>query len=132
MNDGDGKADYHKRLDLRVRTRQFALDIIGLTSSLPKTDAGRVIGGQLLRSGTSIGAQYREATRGRSTAEFTSKVEGALQELEESMYWMELITDAHLLADDLVRPLLSEANELAAILVTCAKNAKARRQKSSP
>jgi len=127
MNDGDGTAGHGRPENLRKRTRQFALTVIGLTSELPKTETGRVIGRQLLRSGTSAGAHYREGTRARSTAEFVSKMEGGLQELEESMYWMELILEAGLLPEDRVRPLLSESSELAAIFVTCVKNAKARR-----
>ena len=132
MNDGDGDGGETKPRDLKVRTRQFALAAIRLVSSLPKSDAGRVISGQLLRSGTSVGAHYREATRARSSAEFVSKVEGGLQELEESMYWMELILEAHLLPESQIQSLLSEADELAAILVTCAKNAKRRKEHPSP
>ncbi|MDQ3753159.1 MAG: four helix bundle protein [Acidobacteriota bacterium] len=80
--------------DLRVRTKSFALRVIRLYASLPKTTEAQVIGKQVLRSGTSVGAHYREARRARSTAEFISKVEGGLQELEETVYWLELLADS--------------------------------------
>jgi len=86
-----------------------------------------VIGKQLLRSGTSVGAHYREGTRARSNAEFISKIEGGLQELEESMYWMELLIDALIIPEVKMAELLKEADELTAILVTCVKNAKEKR-----
>ena len=76
--------------DLKQRTKQFALRIIHLYSALPKSTPSQVIGKQLIRSGTSAGAHYREASRARSTAEFVSKIEGGLQELEETSYWIEL------------------------------------------
>ena len=74
--------------DLKARTREFALRNIRLYSKLPKSVEGHVIGKQLLRSGTSVGAHYREASRARSTAEFVSKLGGGQQELEETMYWL--------------------------------------------
>jgi len=77
--------------DLKVRTRQFALQIIRLYSSLPKTTEVQVIGKQMLRSGTSVGAHYREAHRAKSDADFINKIEGGLQELEETQYWLELL-----------------------------------------
>lgn len=83
-----------RKRDLRVRTKAFALAIVRLYVSLPKTTEAQVLGRQMLRSGTSPGAHYREATRARSTAEFVSKIEGALQELEETVYWVELLIEA--------------------------------------
>ena len=80
--------------DLKSRTKDFALRTIRLYSALPKTTVAQVIGRQLLRSGTSVGAHYREAVRGRSNAEFISKLGGGLQELEETLYWLELLTEA--------------------------------------
>ena len=74
----------HEQVDLKARTKQFALRMIRLYSALPKTTEAQVIGKQVLRSGTSVGAHYREASRSRSTAEFVSKIEGGLQELEEN------------------------------------------------
>jgi four helix bundle protein len=87
-----------------------------------------VIGKQLLRSGTSIGAHYREGTRSRSDAEFISKIEGALQELEETAYWLELLSESGVVNPERLTDLQQEADELTAILVTCVKNAKQRRK----
>ncbi len=110
--------------DLKVRTKEFALRIIRLYVALPKTTEAQVIGKQLLRSGTSVGAHYREGIRARSNAEFISKLEGGLQELEESCYWMELLIESGLLPESKLSDLMDEAGELTAILTTCAKNAK--------
>ncbi len=82
------------RQDLKKRTKKFALRIIRLYSSLPKSTEAQVIGKQVLRSGTSVGAHYREACRSRSNAEFISKIEGGLQELEETIYWLELLIES--------------------------------------
>ena len=79
--------------ELKSRTKSYALRIIKLFKSLPKTVEAQVIGKQILRSGTSVGAQYREACRSRSTAEFISKIESSLQELDETAYWLELLVD---------------------------------------
>lgn len=112
--------------DLRVRTKQFALRVIRLSSSLPKTDAAQVLGRQLLRSGTSVGAHYREAVRARSTAEFVSKIEGGLQELEETVYWLELLEESGIVPHARLSDLSQEAEELTAILVSSVKTAKKR------
>lgn len=90
----------NERQDLRKRTRDLALRIIKLYESLPKTGAVHVISHQLLRSGTSVGAQYSESCRAKSKADFISKIEGALQELEESLYWMELLIQADYLSQN--------------------------------
>lgn len=111
-------------VDLKVRTRAFALGIIRLYATLPKSEVGRVIGRQILRSGTSVGAHYREATRARSDAEFVSKLEGGCQELEETMYWLEIIGDAQLLSLEKLAHELKEANELMAIFSTIITNRK--------
>jgi four helix bundle protein len=111
--------------DLTSRTKGFALRVIRLYAALPKSTEAQVLGKQLLRSGTSVGAHYREAIRARSNAEFISKLEGGMQELEESSYWLELLVEAGIFPTEKLQPLMSEANELMAILVTCAKNAKA-------
>jgi four helix bundle protein len=113
-------------VNLRERTEQFALRVIRLFPALPKTTSAQVLGKQLLRSGTSVGAQYREAGRSRSRAEFISKVESALQELDESIYWMELLVEAGIVASDRLADLLTEANELTAIFVASAKTARKR------
>ena len=113
-------------MDLKERTKSFALRVIRLCSAMPQSTVGRVIGDQLLRAGTSVGAHYREASRARSTAEFVSKIEGGLQELEESKYWMELIVESALLPKARLADLVGEADELTAVFVSCSKNAKAK------
>jgi four helix bundle protein len=80
--------------DLRVRTRRYALRIVALYGALPKATEAQVVGKQLLRSGTPAGAHYREAQRSKSDADFISKIEGGLQELEETAYWLELLEGA--------------------------------------
>jgi four helix bundle protein len=112
------------RQDLKRRTKAFALRIIRLDAAISKSTVAQVIGKQLLRSGTSVGAHYREAFRARSSAEYVSKIEGGLQELEESAYWMELLVESKIIAESRLTELLSEANELTAVLVACAKSAK--------
>ena len=116
---------------LAQRTKAFALDMVRLYSRLPKTTAAQVLGKQALRSGTSVGAQYREATRARSSAEFVSKIESALQELEETTYWLELLVEAGIASHEQTRPSLLEAHELMAMLASSAKTAKKRREKAS-
>ena len=113
-------------IDLKTRTRQFALRVIKLYSALPKSTEAQILGKQVLRSGTSVGAHYREGTRARSDAEFISKIEGGLQELEETQYWFELLVESEIVQAERLRPLMDEADELTAIHVTCIKNAKGR------
>ena len=110
--------------DLRMRSKQFALRIIRLYSSLPNTTVAQVLGKQLLRSGTSVGAHYREGSRARSNAEFISKLEGGLQELEETAYWLELLIEGGVVSAEMLCSLQQETEELTAILVTCVKKAK--------
>jgi len=112
---------------VKERTKEFALRIVRLYSALPKSAVAQTLGRQVLRSGTSVGAHYREAVRSRSDAEYVSKIEGALQELEETGYWLELLADAGVCQPGTVAALRTEADELTAILVTCAKKAKTRR-----
>lgn len=113
--------------DLKKRTKSFALRIVKLYVSLPKTTEAQVLGKQVLRSGTSVGAHYHEAKRARSTAEFISKIEGGLQELEETVYWLELLVEAEIIKTERLQNLLSEAEELTAILVSSVKTAKSRK-----
>ena len=116
--------DEQKTSDLKQRTKQFALRIIRLYSSLGTSGAAAVIGKQLLRSGTSVGAQYREAARARSPAEFISKMQSATQELDESVYWMELLVESSLVEDRLLEGLKQEADELIRLFVSSALTAK--------
>jgi four helix bundle protein len=113
-------------VDLATRTRQFALRIIRLHAALPRSRVAQILGNQLLRSATSVGAHYREAKRAKSDADFINKVKGAQQELEESMYWLELIAEGGVLPADRLSALTDEANQLMAILVTLTKKAKGR------
>lgn len=110
--------------DLRERTKKFALSMIRLYSELPKTTEAQVLGRQLLRSGTSVGAQYREAQRAKSDADMISKMEGALQELDESDYWLELLKDSGIINESQYSPLAKEINELIAIFVTIVRRLK--------
>ena len=112
--------------DLSSRTKEFALRIISLFSSLPKTTEAQVIGKQLLRSGTSVGAHFREGMRARSKSEFVAKIDVGLQELEESSYWIELLIGAKLVQESKLSGLLQEVKELNAILTTISKNTKAQ------
>ena len=110
--------------DLAGRTRAFAVRVIRLYGALPKTTEAQVIGKQALRSGLSVGAHYREATRARSDAEFISKLEGGLQELEETRYWLELLRDAAIMDWSKLSALDDEADALTRILVTIVKQRK--------
>ena len=105
-----------KETELKQRTKKFALRVLKLVAALPRTTEGRAIGGQLVRSGTSVGANYRAACPGRSKAEFISKLGTVEEEADESAYWMELIIDAGLLRANRVAALRQEADELTAIM----------------
>ncbi|MBM4020057.1 MAG: four helix bundle protein [Planctomycetes bacterium] len=109
--------------ELKARTKQFALRIMRLVRALPKNLEGRVIGGQLLRCGTSVGANYRAVCRGRSKADFVAKMAIAEEEADEASYWLELIVEGGLMTEPRMRPLLKEANELVAILTASRKSA---------
>jgi len=104
-------------MDLRGRTKLFARRIIRLYSSLPKETVAQVLGKQVLRSGTSIGANYREACRARSKAEFISKTGDCLKEADETLYWLELMQEEKIVSQRKLSALLDEADQLVAILV---------------
>jgi four helix bundle protein len=104
--------------DLKFRTKAFALRIIKLVESLPKTQTSRVIGGQLLRSGTSVTANYRAACRARSNAEFISKLGIVEEESDESVFWIEMLVESKQVKFELVEDLIDEGNQLTAIWVT--------------
>jgi four helix bundle protein len=121
------KAD---KRDMRDRTKRYASTAIKLCCSLPKSRPEvQVVGRQLLRSGTSVAANYREASRARSSAEFVSKIELCAQEADESMLWLELLRDDCGITGRAVSDLLQESDELISIFVTMAKNTKRRRKK---
>ena len=114
-------------IELRARTGDFSLAIIRFFSGLPRETSAQVLGRQLLRSATSVGAQYREAQRAKSIADFISKSEGALQELDESAYWLELIERSGINTSGAVRDLRTETEQLIAIFVTIVRKAKENR-----
>ena len=109
---------------LQQRTKRFALRILKLYRCLPKTDECRILGKQILRSGTSIGANYRAACRARSRAEFVAKLGIVLEEADETTFWLELMQDAGIFPDQKLQGLVREANELVAIFVTSVRTAK--------
>jgi four helix bundle protein len=113
--------------ELLTRTRAFAIAIVRFYSVLPRETAAQILGKQLLRSATSVGAQYREAQRAKSMADFVSKSEGALQELDETAYWLELIDGAGINSSSTVKDLRAEAEQLLSIFVAITRNAKASR-----
>jgi len=115
--------------DLKDRTSDFALRVIRMYTRLPKTTEAQVIGKQVLRSGTSIGAQYREGHRAKSNADLISKFEGVLQELEETDYWLNLLVLAEIVPADKMASLIQETNELIAIFVSIVTKIKARAKK---
>lgn len=110
--------------ELKRRTKKFGLDVIKLIDSLPSTQTRKVIGNQLLRSALSVGANYRAACRGRSKADFISKIGITIEEADESQHWLEMLTEAGLVPQEKVQPLAKEANELVAILTASAKTAR--------
>ncbi len=101
--------------ELLIRTKAFALRILKLVDDLPRTTSGRAIGNQLVRSGTSVGANYRAACRSRSRAEFAAKLGIVAEEADETVYWLEVIRDGNLLPANELNGLLKEADELTAI-----------------
>jgi len=109
--------------ELKKRTKRFALRILKLVAALPKTVAGRTIGGQLVRSGTSVPANYRAACRARSKAEFISRLGVVEEEADESALWLELIMEGALMKKTRVEPLWKEADELVAIMTSSRKSA---------
>jgi four helix bundle protein len=110
--------------DLTERTKRFALRIIELVSSLPNTFVAAHIGRQLLKAGTSVGANYREAKRARSKAEFVSKIGIVEQEADESLYWLQLLELSGIVGEDNIGDLIGEADELVSIFVSIGKSSK--------
>src|SRR5262245_34191543 len=111
--------------ELKNRTKQFALRVLKVVGALPKTIEGRAIANQLARCGTSVAANYRATCRARSKPEFIAKIGVVLEEADETLLWLELIIEANLLPSKCVDPLLAEANELVAIMVSSRKSATA-------
>ena len=112
-----------RKADLKVRTKRFALRIMKLVDALPRTVQGRAIANQIIRSATSVAANYRAACRARSRAEFIAKIGVVEEEADETSFWLELIIDSALLSEGRVCRLLSEAGELVAIMAASRKSA---------
>ena len=115
-----------KNPQLRDRTKQFALRIIRMFSRLPRTTVAKTLGTQVLRSGTSVAANYREASRARSTAEFIAKMGVVEMELDETSLWLELLVESETVTAAIMAPLLQETDELLRIIVTAIRTAKER------
>jgi len=110
--------------ELKNRTKQFALEIIDVVLSLPKNNIAEVLGKQLLRSATSVGANYRSACRSRSQAEFISKLAIVIEEADESQYWVELLAEKEIINRAIAAKLWKEADELVRIMTASSKTAK--------
>jgi four helix bundle protein len=121
-------SDERKKGALALRTKSFALAVIRMFAALPRTEVARILGRQMVRAGTSVGAQYREGSRARSSAEFVSKLESALQELEETQYWLELMTESGVGDADALAAAHREAGELTAMLTASVLTAKRRKE----
>ena len=109
---------------MQQRTKEFALRVIRMVETLPRTDVARIIARQVLRAGTSVGANYRAACRARSRRDFVSKIGIVVEEADESLYWMELLVDATIIQKDRLERLMKEANELTAIFTASLKTSK--------
>ena len=114
--------------ELKDRFKQFALRIIRLCQSLPKDKVSDIIGGQLLRAGTSVGANYRAACRAKSTADFIHKLQIVEEELDESLYWMELLIEGKIITEHLLKDLMTEGNELLSIIISSIKTTKSKKK----
>jgi four helix bundle protein len=114
---------------LKERTKQYAIRVINLVQSLPAKRVAAVVGDQLLRSGTSVGANYRSACRARSPAEFCAKMGIVEEELDESLYWMELVIESKLVSAARLGPLMKEGEELLAMTVASINTARSRKQR---
>jgi four helix bundle protein len=112
--------------EFKARTKKLAVRVIELVEELPKSRTADVLGRQLLRSGTSVGANYRAACRGRSAADVISKLSIVEEEADESVYWLELLIEAKVVPEDQVAALLKETNEIVAMTVTSIKTLRGR------
>jgi len=115
--------------ELKLRTKQFGFRIIKLYEELSKTKKGEILGNQLMRAGTSVGANYRAACRSKSDADFIYKIQIVEEEADESAYWLEMISESNIIKKNRLGNLLQEANELTAIFRSSGRTAKQRRNK---
>jgi four helix bundle protein len=118
--------NYMTPKEMQARTKAFAVRVIKLVDALPRGLAAQVIGRQLLRSATSVGANYRAACRAQSRAEFAAKLSIVVEESDESLYWLELVGETELIKPELLTAIIKEANELVAIVLASRKTAKAQ------
>src|SRR4051812_39199771 len=118
--------------ELKQRTKQFALRIIRLVESLPRNTTATVVGKQLLRSGTSVGANYRANGRAKSRPDFVLKLSIVPEECDESLYWMELLVEADIIKETRLRPLMNEANEILSIIVSSIITARSKISTRTP
>jgi len=114
--------------ELKNRTKQYTLRIVRLVRALPQNQEGWVIGKQLLRAGTSVGANYRAVCRARSTADFIAKLGIVIEEADESAFWLEIVIEAMMIKRELVEPLLKETNEIIAIMVASVMSSKHKKK----
>jgi len=117
--------------ELKNRTKKFALSIIKLVENLPQSRAGNTIGNQIIRSGTSVAANYRTACKARSSADFISKITVIEEECDETLFWLELMLESGLVKKERLEPLIKEADELTAIFTASGKTARQNNPKSS-
>lgn len=115
-----------QKQDFAKRTMLFGLRVIRLVESLPKSQAAYVIGNQLLRAGTSVGANHRSALRGKSRADFIAKLAIVEEECDEALYWMQMLIEASIVGASRLGELMNEANEIIAIVVSSIKTARSR------
>ncbi len=110
--------------EIKKRSKQFAIAIIKMTESLPRKNSTFVVSNQIIKSATSVGANYRSSLRGRSKAEFIAKLGIVVEEIDETLYWLEIIHESELANKETIQPLWQEANELTSIFVSMLKTAK--------
>lgn len=122
FNMKDDKYEFVEQM--KHRTKQFAKQIIDIYRALPKNGEAKILGNQLLRSGSSVGANYRATCRARSNAEYFSKLSITVEEADETLFWLELIEESELLSPDLIKPIKAENQELLSILAKARKNSK--------
>jgi len=120
------KSALDRAKELQDRTKRFAIRIVKMFKVLPKTDEARLIGKQVLRSGTSVAANYRAVCRARSKAEFAAKMGVVVEEIDETVFWMELLVETDIVTDSKMKELISEANELLAIFAASRSTARRR------
>jgi four helix bundle protein len=112
--------------DMKMRTKTYALRVIRVVQALPRSDVARELGNQLLRAGTSVGANYRAACRGKSRADFINKLKIVEEECDESLFWMELLVESELVPAPRLAPLQQEGSEILAIVVASLRTTRSR------